>query len=120
YRSELEMPASARPLSGLRIGLPREYFAGGVEREVITAVEEALQELRALGARTLDVDLPMVRHAVPVYYVIAPAEASSNLSRFDGVRYGHRAAAYRDLDDMYCRTRAEAFGAEVKRRVLVG
>jgi len=121
YVRLLAQPAAARPLAGLRIGLPREYFAeGGVEAEVTTAIEGALRELRALGATTVDVDLPMVRHAVPVYYVIAPAEASSNLSRFDGVRYGHRAAAYRDLDDMYCRTRAEAFGAEVKRRVLVG
>ena len=120
YLRFLAKPASGRPLAGLRIGLPREYFAGGVEEEVTAAIEGALRELRALGATTVDVDLPMVRHAVPVYYVIAPAEASSNLSRFDGVRYGHRAAQYRDLDDMYCRTRAEGFGAEVKRRILVG
>ena len=120
YVRLLAQPAVTRPLAGLRIGLPREYFAGGVEEEVTVAIEVALRELRALGATTVDVDLPMVRHAVPVYYVIAPAEASSNLSRFDGVRYGHRSAQYRDLDDMYCRTRAEGFGAEVKRRILVG
>ena len=120
YVRLLAQPAATRPLAGLRVGLPREYFAGGVEEEVTAAIEVALRELRALGATTVDVDLPMVRHAVPVYYVIAPAEASSNLSRFDGVRYGHRAARYRDLDDMYCRTRAEGFGAEVKRRILVG
>jgi aspartyl-tRNA(Asn)/glutamyl-tRNA(Gln) amidotransferase subunit A len=120
YAARLRAPAAARPLAGLRIGLPREYFADGLESEVADAIDSALRELRALGATTLDVDLPMVRHAVPVYYVIAPAEASSNLSRFDGVRYGHRAERYADLDDMYCRTRAEGFGAEVKRRILVG
>jgi aspartyl-tRNA(Asn)/glutamyl-tRNA(Gln) amidotransferase subunit A len=120
YLGVLSAPASQRPLAGLRIGLPREYFAAGVEASVTDAIEAALRELRALGATTVDVDLPMVKHAVPVYYVIAPAEASSNLSRFDGVRYGHRAPHYRDLNDMYCRTRAEGFGAEVKRRILVG
>ncbi|HSC23838.1 MAG TPA: Asp-tRNA(Asn)/Glu-tRNA(Gln) amidotransferase subunit GatA [Casimicrobiaceae bacterium] len=120
YARLLARPATAQPLAGVRIGLPREYFAAGLEAEVAEALEVALGDLRALGATTVDVDLPMVRHAVPVYYVIAPAEASSNLSRFDGVRYGHRAADYRDLDDMYCRTRAEGFGAEVKRRILVG
>jgi aspartyl-tRNA(Asn)/glutamyl-tRNA(Gln) amidotransferase subunit A len=120
YRRALAEPASSKPLAGLRIGLPRQYFASGLEREVADAVARSLDDLRALGATTVDVDLPMVRHAVPVYYVIAPAEASSNLSRFDGVRYGHRAKLYRDLDEMYCRTRAEGFGAEVKRRILVG
>ena len=120
YLRALRMPASAKPLAGVRIGLPREYFTVGLEREVAAAVEAALVELRALGATTVDIDLPMVRHAVAVYYVIAPAEASSNLSRFDGVRYGHRAKRYTDLTDMYCRTRAEGFGAEVKRRILVG
>jgi aspartyl-tRNA(Asn)/glutamyl-tRNA(Gln) amidotransferase subunit A len=120
YRRALVASSPARPLEGLRIGLPREYFASGIERAVIAAVEGAIAALRTLGATTVDVDLPMVKHAVPVYYVIAPAEASSNLSRFDGVRYGHRASRYRDLTDMYCRTRAEGFGAEVKRRILVG
>jgi len=120
YTRTLRTAAGATPLAGLRIGLPREYFGEGLEREVAAAIEAALRELRALGAVTVDVELPMVKHAVPVYYVIAPAEASSNLSRFDGVRYGHRADHYADLYDMYCRTRAEGFGAEVKRRILVG
>jgi aspartyl-tRNA(Asn)/glutamyl-tRNA(Gln) amidotransferase subunit A len=120
YARLLREPSTSRPLAGLRIGLPREYFGGGIGAEAAGAIERALAELRALGATTVDVTLPAVRHSVPVYYVIAPAEASSNLSRFDGVRYGHRAARYSDLADMYCRTRAEGFGAEVKRRILVG
>ena len=116
----LRAPAPARPLAGLRIGLPREYFGEGVDAAVAAAIDGALETLRALGATTVDIELPAVRHSVPVYYVLAPAEASSNLSRFDGVRYGHRAEQYTDLTDMYCRTRAEGFGAEVKRRILVG
>jgi aspartyl-tRNA(Asn)/glutamyl-tRNA(Gln) amidotransferase subunit A len=120
YARELRAPSRAKPLAGLRVGLPREYSGEGVAAEVAAAVEAALSQLRALGASTVDVDLPRVKHSVPVYYVIAPAEASSNLSRFDGVRYGHRAERYADLMDMYCRTRAEGFGAEVKRRILVG
>jgi len=115
YARELE-----RPLAGLRIGLPEEYFGEGVQAEVRSRVRGAIAELEKLGARTLPVALPNSRLAVPVYYVLAPAEASSNLSRFDGVRYGHRAARYCDLTDMYCRTRAEGFGAEVKRRILIG
>jgi aspartyl-tRNA(Asn)/glutamyl-tRNA(Gln) amidotransferase subunit A len=109
-----------RPLSGLRIGLPREYFGEGMDADVRAAVEDAIAALRKLGATTVEVALPTSVLAVPAYYVIAPAEASSNLARFDGVRYGHRAAGYDDLVDMYCRTRAEGFGAEVKRRILVG
>jgi aspartyl-tRNA(Asn)/glutamyl-tRNA(Gln) amidotransferase subunit A len=116
----LREPAPARPLAGLRIGLPREYFGEGVDAAVAAALNDALETLRGLGATTVDIELPAVRHSVPVYYVLAPAEASSNLSRFDGVRYGHRAERYTDLTDMYCRTRAEGFGAEVKRRILVG
>ncbi|HEX7329712.1 MAG TPA: Asp-tRNA(Asn)/Glu-tRNA(Gln) amidotransferase subunit GatA [Casimicrobiaceae bacterium] len=116
----LRRPAGARPLAGLRIGLPREYFGDGVAADVAAAIEAALAELRALGAQTVAIELPAVGHAIPVYYVLAPAEASSNLSRFDGIRYGHRAATYADLDDLYCRTRAEGFGAEVKRRILIG
>jgi aspartyl-tRNA(Asn)/glutamyl-tRNA(Gln) amidotransferase subunit A len=107
-------------LSELRIGLPKEYFGPGIEPGVRKAVEEALRWLEAQGARPVPIELPNAKLGVPVYYVIAPAEASSNLSRFDGVRYGHRAKAYEDLNDMYCRTRAEGFGAEVKRRILVG
>ena len=120
YARALRAPSSAKPLAGLRVGLPREYFDAGVEPAVAGAIEDALVQLRALGATTVDISLPAVKHSVPVYYVLAPAEASSNLSRFDGVRYGHRAERYADLNDMYCRTRAEGFGAEVKRRILVG
>ncbi|HET9340377.1 MAG TPA: Asp-tRNA(Asn)/Glu-tRNA(Gln) amidotransferase subunit GatA [Casimicrobiaceae bacterium] len=112
--------AAAKPLEGLRIGLPREYFGAGNDPEVAAAIEAALAEFRKLGATTVEITLPAVKLSVPVYYVIAPAEASSNLSRFDGVRYGHRAARYDDLADMYRKTRAEGFGAEVKRRILVG
>ena len=110
----------ARPLTGLRIGLPKEFFAEGMESDVRLAVEAALAEYRKLGATTVEVSLPNARLAIPAYYVIAPAEASSNLSRFDGVRYGHRAAEYTDLNDMYCKSRSQGFGAEVQRRILVG
>jgi aspartyl-tRNA(Asn)/glutamyl-tRNA(Gln) amidotransferase subunit A len=107
-------------IEGLRIGLPKEYFGDGMEPGVRKAVEEAVAWFKAQGARLVEVELPHTRVAVAAYYVIAPAEASSNLSRFDGVRYGHRAKDYGDLLDMYCRTRAEGFGAEVKGRILVG
>ena len=109
-----------RPIDGLRIGVPREFFGEGLAPDVRAAVDAALDQYRALGAVLVELSLPQTELAIPAYYVIAPAEASSNLSRFDGVRYGHRAAHYGDLRDMYCRTRAEGFGAEVKRRVLVG
>jgi len=115
YARELNLP-----LKGLRLGLPAEYFGAGVEPGVLKCVREAIAWFESQGARTLPVELPNTGLAVPVYYVIAPAEASSNLSRFDGVRYGHRAKDYADLTDMYCRTRAEGFGAEVKRRILIG
>ena len=111
---------AARPLAGLRIGLPREFFGEGLSGDVAHAVREALAEFERLGAALVDVSLPRTQLAIPAYYVIAPAEASSNLSRFDGVRYGHRASTYRDLDDMYRRTRAEGFGEEVRRRIMVG
>ncbi len=110
----------AQPLAGLRIGLPREFFAEGMSDDVRAAVDAAIAEYRRLGATLVEVSLPNARLAIPAYYVIAPAEASSNLSRFDGVRYGHRAAQYTDLNDMYCKSRAEGFGPEVKRRILVG
>ncbi|MFA9440850.1 Asp-tRNA(Asn)/Glu-tRNA(Gln) amidotransferase subunit GatA [Uliginosibacterium sp. sgz301328] len=110
----------ARPLDGLKIGLPREYFGDGLADDVRTSVEAALAELRKLGATTVEVSLPNTRLAIPAYYVIAPAEASSNLSRFDGVRYGHRASDYKDLAEMYEKSRAEGFSAEVKRRILIG
>jgi aspartyl-tRNA(Asn)/glutamyl-tRNA(Gln) amidotransferase subunit A len=115
YAAELE-----KPLAGLRIGLPKEFFGPGMDDDVRAAVEAALTEYRKLGATTVEVGLPNSGLSVPAYYVIAPAEASSNLSRFDGVRYGHRAAEYGDLIDMYCKSRSEGFGAEVKRRILIG
>ncbi len=112
--------SAARPLQGLRIGLPAEFFPPGLAPDVAAAVRAALTELEKLGATLLDVSLPRTELSIPVYYIIAPAEASSNLSRFDGVRYGHRAARYADLADMYRKTRSEGFGAEVKRRIMIG
>jgi aspartyl-tRNA(Asn)/glutamyl-tRNA(Gln) amidotransferase subunit A len=109
-----------KPLEGLRIGLPREYFVKEINDDVARAVDEALAEYRKLGAKTVEVSLPTTGLSVPVYYVLAPAEASSNLSRFDGVRYGYRAPDYADLNDMYRKSRAQGFGAEVKRRILIG
>ncbi|OAM52155.1 aspartyl/glutamyl-tRNA amidotransferase subunit A [Methylovorus sp. MM2] len=109
-----------KPLAGLRVGLPKEYFAEGLGADVAKVIEEAIAEYRKLGAEIVDISLPNTQLSIPVYYVLAPAEASSNLSRFDGVRYGHRAAQYDDLMDMYCKSRAEGFGAEVKRRILIG
>jgi len=108
------------PLSGLKIGVPREYFGEGLADDVEQAVRAALAEYEKLGATLVDISLPNTKLSIPAYYVIAPAEASSNLSRFDGVRYGHRAKDYVDLADMYRKTRAEGFGEEVKRRILVG
>jgi aspartyl-tRNA(Asn)/glutamyl-tRNA(Gln) amidotransferase subunit A len=110
----------ALPLAGLRIGLPKEYYGEGVSPDVASAVEAALREYEKAGAKLVDIELPRTELSIPAYYVIAPAEASSNLSRFDGVRYGHRTAEYGDLLEMYERTRAEGFGWEVKRRILVG
>ena len=115
YTSDLE-----KPLAGLKIGLPKEYFADGLGPEVRRVVEIALDEYRKLGAETKEIGLPNTRLGIPIYYVIAPAEASSNLSRFDGVRYGYRTPEYTDLTSMYEKTRAEGFGAEVKRRILIG
>ena len=112
--------SGARPLEGLRIGLPREHFGDGLSGDVHAAVRAALVEMEKLGATLVDIDLKNSALSVPAYYVIAPAEASSNLSRFDGVRYGYRAPEYTDLSDMYCKTRAQGFGAEVKRRILIG
>lgn len=108
------------PLKGLRIGLPKEYFGDGLQSDVRAAVQSAIEQFKKMGAECVDVSLPKTELSIPVYYVIAPAEASSNLSRFDGVRYGHRADEYVDLLDMYKRSRSEGFGAEVKRRILIG
>jgi aspartyl-tRNA(Asn)/glutamyl-tRNA(Gln) amidotransferase subunit A len=112
--------SAARPLQGLRIGLPREFFPAALAADVEAAVRAALAELERLGATLVDVSLPRTELSIPVYYIIAPAEASSNLSRFDGVKFGHRAAQYADLNDMYRKTRAEGFGPEVKRRIMIG
>ena len=108
------------PLQGLRIGLPVEYFSDGLARGVEQVVRDAISVYKALGATVVDVSLPHTRLAIPTYYVIAPAEASSNLSRYDGVRFGHRCRDPKDLIDMYLRSRAEGFGEEVKRRILMG
>jgi len=112
--------SALRPLEGLRIGLPREFFPAALAADVNGAVRAALRQFEQLGATLLDVSLPRTELSIPVYYIIAPAEASSNLSRFDGVRYGHRTAKYGDLLEMYKQTRAEGFGAEVKRRIMIG
>jgi aspartyl-tRNA(Asn)/glutamyl-tRNA(Gln) amidotransferase subunit A len=110
----------SRPLAGLRIGLPREFFPAALADDVAGAVRGALRELEVLGATLVDVSLPRTELSIPVYYIIAPAEASSNLSRFDGVKFGHRCADPADLTDLYERTRAEGFGPEVKRRIMIG
>jgi aspartyl-tRNA(Asn)/glutamyl-tRNA(Gln) amidotransferase subunit A len=115
YTRDLE-----KPLEGLRIGLPKEYFVEEINDDVARSIEAAIGEYRKLGAETVEVSLPNTPLSVPVYYVLAPAEASSNLSRFDGVRYGYRAPEYSDLNDMYRKSRAQGFGAEVKRRILIG
>ncbi len=109
-----------KPLAGLRIGLPGEFFAEGLSSDVAQAVETAITEYRKLGAIVVDISLPNTRLSIPVYYVLAPAEASSNLSRYDGVRYGYRAQEYGDLTEMYEKSRAQGFGAEVKRRIMIG
>jgi len=109
-----------KPLKGLRIGLPTQFFGAGCAPDVLAAVRGALAEFEKLGATLVDVSLPLTELSIPVYYVIAPAEASSNLSRFDGVRYGHRAAHYTDLTDMYKKSRSEGFGDEATRRIMIG
>ena len=109
-----------KPLNGLRIGLPKEFFGEGCDAAVMATVRAAIAEYERLGATTVEVSLPNSHLSVPAYYVIAPAEASSNLSRFDGVRYGYRAPDYGSLDDMYMKSRAQGFGAEVKRRIMIG
>ena len=108
------------PLDGLRIGVPKEFFGEGLAADVREAVEAALRQYEKLGARRVEITLPRTQLSIPVYYIIAPAEASSNLSRFDGVKFGHRASQYADLADMYRKTRAEGFGEEVKRRIMIG
>jgi aspartyl-tRNA(Asn)/glutamyl-tRNA(Gln) amidotransferase subunit A len=112
--------ALGRDLHGIRLGLPREYMREGIDPQVKAAVNVAVKQLQTLGVEIVDVSLPHTDYAIAVYYIIATAEASANLARFDGVRYGHRAENPKDLFDHYARTRAEGFGAEVKRRIILG
>jgi aspartyl-tRNA(Asn)/glutamyl-tRNA(Gln) amidotransferase subunit A len=111
---------ASKPLAGLRVGLPKEFFPAALAADVNNALRTALTQLESLGATLVDVSLPRTELAIPVYYIIAPAEASSNLSRYDGVRYGHRAAQHGDLLDMYKKSRSQGFGAEVQRRIMIG
>jgi aspartyl-tRNA(Asn)/glutamyl-tRNA(Gln) amidotransferase subunit A len=124
--TSLDMPAEDysrslnESIAGLRIGIPKEFFGEGLSQDVRAAVDGALKEYEKLGAQLVPISLPRTELSIPVYYIIAPAEASSNLSRFDGVKFGHRAAHYTDLSDMYKKTRAEGFGDEAKRRIMIG
>jgi aspartyl-tRNA(Asn)/glutamyl-tRNA(Gln) amidotransferase subunit A len=124
--TSLDMPSEdfsrdlAQPIQNLRIGIPKEFFGEGLSPDVRSAMDAALKELEKLGAKLVPISLPRTELSIPVYYIIAPAEASSNLSRFDGVKFGHRAAQHGDLLDMYKKTRAEGFGDEVKRRIMIG
>jgi aspartyl-tRNA(Asn)/glutamyl-tRNA(Gln) amidotransferase subunit A len=120
YPKEDYSRALNQPLNGIKVGLPKEYFAEGLAQDVAKVIEGAIAEYEKLGAEFVEISLPNASLSIPVYYVLAPAEASSNLSRYDGVRYGHRAAEYDDLMDMYMKSRAEGFGEEVKRRILIG
>lgn len=115
YYAELD-----KKLTGLKIGLPREFFEEGLDPEIAKLVELAVKQFEQLGAQIKEIQLPNMKHAIPAYYVIAPAEASSNLSRFDGVRFGHRCENPKNLQDMYVRSRTEGFGDEVRRRIMVG
>ncbi|MGP3791126.1 Asp-tRNA(Asn)/Glu-tRNA(Gln) amidotransferase subunit GatA [Pseudomonas sp. B392_1p] len=114
------LAALSQPLAGLRIGLPKEYFSAGLDARIAEKMMAVVEELKKLGATVKDISLPNMQHAIPAYYVIAPAEASSNLSRFDGVRFGYRCENPVNLEDLYKRSRGEGFGAEVKRRIMVG
>ena len=107
-------------LTGLKIGLPTEYFAEGLNSDVAKCIDQAIDQYKKLGAEIKEISLPNSKIAIPAYYVIAMAECSSNLSRFDGVRFGHRCEDPKDLEDLYKRSRAEGFGEEVKRRILIG
>ena len=124
--TSLDMPSEDfsaslnQSIEGLRIGIPKEFFGEGLHADVRAAVDGALREYEKLGAKLVPISLPRTELSIPVYYIIAPAEASSNLSRFDGVKFGHRAKDYTDLVDMYKKTRAEGFGNEVKRRIMTG
>lgn len=115
YLAELE-----KPVRGLKLGVATEYFGDGLDSEVRTAVEAAIQKLALLGCEIVPISLPHTKYAIPTYYIVATAEASSNLARYDGVRYGYRASGARTLSEMYRRTRDQGFGAEVKRRIMLG
>jgi len=115
YRAELN-----NPIDGLKIGVPQEFFEQGLDASIASLVESAIDEYRRMGARIEPISLPNMKLSVPAYYVVAPAECSANLSRYDGVRYGYRCEAPKDLADLYTRSRGEGFGAEVKRRILIG
>jgi aspartyl-tRNA(Asn)/glutamyl-tRNA(Gln) amidotransferase subunit A len=119
-RAPRAQATASKPLAGLRIGLPREFFPAALAADVNSALRAALAQFESLGATLVDVSLPRTELAIPVYYIIAPAEASSNLSRYDGVRYGRRAEHYSDLQDMYKKSRSQGFGAEVQRRIMIG
>jgi aspartyl-tRNA(Asn)/glutamyl-tRNA(Gln) amidotransferase subunit A len=119
-RAPREAATATRPLRGLRIGLPREFFPAGLSSDVEAAVRAALSQLESLGASLVDLSLPRTELSIPVYYIIAPAEASSNLSRFDGVKFGHRTEHAADLLEMYKKSRSEGFGPEVQRRIMIG
>ncbi len=124
--TSIDLPAPAlraalgQGVAGLKVGLPREYFEGAIDPQITAAVRAAADALVAAGAELREVSLPHTRYALPTYYLVAPAEASSNLARYDGVRYGHQAKAPRDLADLYARSRADGFGPEVKRRIMIG
>lgn len=120
YTEHLKSFAKDKPLAGLRIGVPKEYFGDGLDNAVGAAVEAAIAQFEVLGATRVDITLPNTAYAIPAYYVIAPAEASSNLARYDAVRYGHRTGQYADLEDMTARSRAEGFGDEVRKRIMIG
>ena len=107
-------------IKGLKIGLPQQYFDKNLNNDVANLVENGIKELEKLGAKFIDVDLPHTELSIPAYYVVAPAECSSNLSRYDGIRFGHRCNEPKDLKDLYCRSRQEGFGKEVKRRIMIG
>jgi len=107
-------------IRGIKIGIPKEYFEQGLDEEVKSTINEAIGKLAALGASIESISLPYTDYALSAYYIISCAEASSNLARFDGVKYGYRTSAFKDLEDLYCKTRSEAFGKEVKRRIMLG
>ena len=107
-------------IKGLKIGLPKQYFDKNLDSNVAELIEDSIKELEKLGGKCIDIELPHTELSIPAYYVVAPAECSSNLSRFDGVRFGHRCNEPKNLSDLYCRSRQEGFGKEVKRRIMTG